>query len=77
MATAIAKTQTTDDKAPMFLEITISDADGNVWGKTIASGKVFSSGSCGFYGNDKLTNPLNGARYQFGAPITLIGSKPK
>jgi hypothetical protein len=38
--------------------------------------KVFSSGSDGFYGSDKI--PLeNGERYQVSVIMTRIGSKPK
>jgi uncharacterized protein (DUF2147 family) len=42
----------------------------------IAQPKDFSSGSVGFYGSDKVTNPESGERYQCGLTFTLIGSKP-
>jgi hypothetical protein len=38
----------TDTKAPKFLELTITDPDGKVWGRVIAQEKQFSSGSVGF-----------------------------
>jgi len=66
----------TDPKAPKFLELTITDADGTVWGKVIAQEKQFSSGSVGFYCNGKVENPTSHERYQVGTNITLIGSKP-
>ncbi|MDP3179215.1 MAG: hypothetical protein Q8M76_15010 [Spirochaetaceae bacterium] len=66
----------TDPKAPKFLELTITDADGAVWGKVIAPEKQFSSGSVGYYCNSKIENPASHERYQVGTNITLIGSKP-
>lgn len=38
--------------------------------------KIFSSGSDGFYGNDKIPFD-NGERYQTGVIMTRIGSKSK
>jgi hypothetical protein len=38
--------------------------------------KVFSSGSDGFYGSDKIPFD-NGERYQTSVILTRIGSKPK
>jgi len=38
--------------------------------------KIFSSGSDGFYGNDKVPFD-NGERYQTQVTMTRIGSKPK
>jgi len=38
--------------------------------------KVFSSGSDGFYGSDKIPFD-NGERYQVSFILTRIGSKPK
>ena len=38
--------------------------------------KIFSSGSDGFYGYDKIPFD-NGERYQTGITLTRIGSKPK
>jgi uncharacterized protein (DUF2147 family) len=46
-----------------------------VWAKTIAKTKDFSTGSVGYYGGDKITNPASGERYQCGLTFTLIGSK--
>ena len=53
-----------DAKAPHFLEITIQDPNGKLWSKIIANEKVFSTGSIGFYANDKVTNPESGEKYQ-------------
>jgi len=66
----------TDPDAPKFLELTITDPSGAVWGKVIAQEKRFSSGSVGFYCNGKIENPGSHERYQAGLNITLIGSKP-
>ena len=66
----------TDPKAPQFLEITITGPDGKLWGKAIAQGKQFSSGSVGYYSSAKIENPESHERYQAGVNITLIGSKP-
>ena len=65
-----------DPKAPRFLEITVTDIDGKVWGKTIAPAKDFKTGSVGFYASEKITNPDSGEKYQCGLSFTLIGSKP-
>ncbi|MBN2442937.1 MAG: hypothetical protein JXJ04_16380 [Spirochaetales bacterium] len=65
-----------DPKAPQFLEITIQDPNGKLWSKIIAKEKVFSTGSIGYYANDKVTNPESGEKYQIGMNVTLIGSKP-
>jgi hypothetical protein len=65
-----------DPKAPRFLEITVTGSDGNVWGKTIALAKDFKTGSVGFYGSEKITNPESSEKYQCGFSFTLIGSKP-
>ncbi|MBN2535081.1 MAG: hypothetical protein JXB88_19525 [Spirochaetales bacterium] len=65
-----------DAKAPEFLEITIQAPNGKLWSKVIAKEKVFSTGSVGFYANDKASNPESGEKYQIGINITLIGSKP-
>ena len=65
-----------DSKAPKFLEVTITDSNGKVWGKAIANEKSFSTGSVGFYANGKVINLDNPeARYQMGLTFTLIGSK--
>jgi hypothetical protein len=65
-----------DPKAPRFLEITITDSDGKVWGKTIAPAKEFNTGSVGFYASEITTNPESGENYHCGLNFTLIGSKP-
>jgi hypothetical protein len=64
-----------DAAAPRFLELTVTDSDGKVWSKTVANTKDFSTGSVGYYGADKVTNPVSGERYQCGFTFTLIGSK--
>jgi hypothetical protein len=67
-----------DSEAPPTLTIVLTDSKGNEWGRMFASAKEFSSGSVGYYANGKIANPDNpNARYQIGANITLIGSKPK
>lgn len=66
----------TDPNAPRFLEITVTDSDGKIWGKIIANDKIFSSGSIGYYAGAKIQNPESGERYQIGLNATLIGSKP-
>lgn len=65
-----------DPEAPKFLQVSIKDTNDNEWGTIIASEKLFSTGSIGFYAGDKVTNPKSGERYQIGLNITLIGSKP-
>ena len=65
-----------DPEAPAQLVIEVKDLQGNVWGTLTATGKHFSSGSIGFYANGKVENPTSHERYQVGANITLIGSKP-
>jgi hypothetical protein len=65
-----------DAAAPRFLELSVKDSEGNAWTTTIAHAKDFSTGSVGFYGADKITNPKSGERYQCGLSFTLIGSKP-
>jgi hypothetical protein len=67
-----------DDKAPSALIEEIKDGNGKVWGTVTLDSKKFSTGSVGFYGNGKLTNPDNlEARYQIGFNLTLVGSKPE
>lgn len=66
----------TDAQAPNTLVLKITDAHGNEWGTLIAPGKVFSTGSAGFYASGKLVNPRSGESYQVGSNITLIGSSP-
>ena len=66
----------TDPQAPTTLIVEIKSADGRLWGTITATSKHFSSGSVGFYANGKAENPDSHERYQVGANITLIGSKP-
>lgn len=65
-----------DSQAPTILIIEVKDPNGRIWGTITATGKQFSSGSVGFYANAKVENPDSHERYQVGANITLIGSKP-
>ncbi|MDR1256176.1 MAG: hypothetical protein LBJ86_00320 [Spirochaetaceae bacterium] len=65
-----------DPKAPRFLEVSVKDSDGNVWSMMMAAAKDFSTGSTGYYGSEKMTNPQSGERYQCSLSFTLIGSKP-
>jgi hypothetical protein len=65
-----------DPKAPRFLEIAIKDSEGKTWSTTIAPAKDFSTGSVGYYGSGKITNPESAERYQCSLSFTLIGSKP-
>lgn len=67
--------KTRDPEAPPSLTIEIKTTDGKVWGTLTAGAKEFKTGSVGFYGNGKVTNPKSGARYQLGLNIILIGSK--
>ena len=68
--------KTVDNSAPASLVLNVVDSNGKVWGSIVASGKQFSTGSTGFYGNAKLHNPDNpAAKYQAGITLTLIGSK--
>jgi hypothetical protein len=67
---------TTDDKAPDYLTLEIKTS-GESWGVVHAMPRVFTTGSVGYYGVGKISNPENPmARYQFNMNITLIGSKP-
>ncbi|GHT69481.1 hypothetical protein FACS1894110_19010 [Spirochaetia bacterium] len=70
-----------DPKVPRFLQITVQDGEGSdqraaEWSTMTVQSKDFSSGSVGFYGSDKITNPESGERYQCGLIFTLMGSKP-
>ena len=40
----MANPEKTEPKAPKFLEISITDPEGKLWGKLIAQEKIFSSG---------------------------------
>lgn len=66
-----------DAQAPTNLILEIKSSDGTVWGTISAAGKHFSSGSVGYYANGKVENPASHERYQVGANIILIGSKPE
>ncbi len=66
-----------DSQAPANLIVEIKDNNGRVWGTITATAKQFSSGSVGFYANGKVENPDSHERYQLGANIILIGSKPE
>jgi hypothetical protein len=67
-----------DGEAPEMLVITITGKDGKNWGTVFTTHKEFSTGSVGYYGSSKITNPDNPvARYQAGFTLTLIGSKHK
>lgn len=66
-----------DPQAPANLILEIKSSDGKVWGTITATSKHFSSGSIGFYANGKVENPESQERYQVGANIILIGSKPE
>ena len=65
-----------DPQAPPTLTVEIKDHTGRVWGTINATAKQFSSGSVGFYANAKVENPDSNERYQVGANIILVGSKP-
>jgi hypothetical protein len=65
-----------DPKAPRFLELTIKDSEGKTWSTLLAPAKDFSTGSVGYYGSEKITNPESAERYQCSLSFTLIGSKP-
>jgi hypothetical protein len=66
-----------DDKAPEYLTIEIKGG-GEVWGTVHALPRDFNTGSVGYFGVGKISNPGNPlARYQFNMNITLIGSKPR
>jgi hypothetical protein len=65
-----------DPQAPQSLIVEIKNEQGRIWGTITATEKQFSSGSVGFYANGKIENPDSHERYQLGANITLIGSKP-
>jgi hypothetical protein len=66
-----------DEKAPAGLSLEVKDpVSGEVWGTVMLQAKKFSTGSKGFYGSSKLTNPLDTeARYQCNFQMILIGSK--
>ena len=65
-----------DPQAPKSLIVEIKDSNGRIWGTITATEKQFSSGSVGFYANGKIENPDSNERYQVGANVILIGSKP-
>ena len=66
-----------DAKAPGSLTLVFLDSSGKEWGRLYATSKVFSTGSVGFNASGKILNPDNSeAKYQVGANITLINSRP-
>jgi hypothetical protein len=68
--------KTRDAEAPAKIVIEVKGPDGSVWGTLTAAAKEFKTGSVGFYASGKVENPKSGSRYQLGANIILIGSKP-
>ena len=63
---------------PTSLTITIADQDGNKLGQAVASPKTFSTGSEGYNGFGKVTDPNRPEdRYQLSLNFVRIGSKPK
>lgn len=67
---------TKDETSPASLILELRTPNGESWGTIIAEAKEFKTGSVGFYANGKVANPKGGAKYQVGANIILIGSKP-
>ena len=66
-----------DEKAPPTLTVVFLDAQGKEWGRMYATPKEFSTGSVGYNASGKIINPENPqAKYQVGANITLVNSKP-
>ena len=66
-----------DGKAPDYLTVEIK-ALGESWGIIHAMPGNFTTGSVGYFGVGKLSNPENPmARYQLNMNITLIGSRPR
>jgi len=66
-----------DEKSPGVLTMVFMDAAGKEWGRMYATPKEFSTGSVGFHASGKVVNPDNPeAKYQVGANITLVNSKP-
>ena len=63
---------------PKSLIITITTPDGKKIGESVATEKVFSTGSQGYNGFGKLVDPNNPTdRYQLSLNLVRIGSKPK
>ena len=66
-----------DNKSPGTLTVIFTDGAGKEWGRLYAASKEFSTSSVGFNASGKIINPDNPeARYQVGANITLVNSKP-
>jgi hypothetical protein len=66
-----------DSKSPASLTVIFSDSNGKEWGRLFAIPREFSTGSVGFNASGKILNPDNPeAKYQVGANITLVNSKP-
>ena len=55
--------------------VAIKNDEGQTQGQLIADGKIFSTGSRGFYGQGKIV--LDGKRYQVAVTLVEIGSKPQ
>jgi len=59
----------------VIVEIKSNEHPSRLLGSILAMAKIFSTGSNGFYGNDKIL--IDGAGYQVGISLVRIGSKPK
>jgi len=58
-----------------YIVLHFNDDNGTDLGTIVASEKVFSTGSTGFFATGKVSNG-EGERFQVTANIVLIGSKP-
>ncbi len=68
-----------DEAAPSVLSLIIEDPYNKkeIWAELELAGKIFSTGSCGFYAGGKISNPENPDMfYQVSCNMVLIGSKP-
>lgn len=61
-----------DQPATITVAIRLNGQDVSLFG---VEGKIFSTGSRGFNGNQRVT--INGVPYQVGINLVEIGSKPK
>jgi hypothetical protein len=59
----------------MSIRVAQIEVDGVLAGTIELKERTFSTGSRGYYGNGKIV--IDGKRYQVGANIVEIGSKPK
>ena len=60
------------------LTLIFKDAEkGSNFGTLTANQKEFKTGSKGFFGHGKITDPDTGKKYQVACNIVEIGSKPK